>query len=62
MIGVRRFLKLRRTLVATVAVTSAAAGKALADWDINGEVQVFIPFWYTLQEAICRYMISSGCF
>ncbi|MEK7637204.1 MAG: hypothetical protein AAB402_02295 [Patescibacteria group bacterium] len=57
----RKFLKLRRTLVAT-AVMSAAAGKALADWDINGEVQVFIPFWYTLQEAVCRYMISSGCF
>lgn len=31
---------------------------AHADWVINGQVQTLIPFWYTLEEAVCAYMIS----
>lgn len=58
-----RFRKLVTMVTGAAAVTVLATQKALADdWVINGDVQMFIPFWYTLQEAICRYMISTGCF
>lgn len=58
-----RFRKLATMVAGAAAVTVLATQKVRADdWVINGDVQMFIPFWYTLQEAICRYMISTGCF
>ena len=59
----RNMLRRSRTLVPKIVVAAAAAvpllaTKAYPDWVINGEVQVLIPFWYTLEEAICRYMIA----
>lgn len=58
-----RFRKLATMVAGVAAVMILVAQKVRADdWVINGEVQMFIPFWYTLQEAVCRYMISSGCF
>lgn len=47
------------TMPTNVALQSPiTTADAQAEWVINGQVQWLIPFWYTLEEAVCTYMIA----